>query len=105
MWRRMLILMSSARSDELVDPALPAWRLVDRLFLAEGVRIFRPHILRNACRCSRMRVTSVLTAIPIGELADMKIDGVVRVTCEFCNTSYDFDDDQIAALQLDARST
>lgn len=105
MWRRMLILMSSARSDELVDPALPAWRLVDRLFLAEGVRIFRPHSLRNACRCSRLRVTSVLAAIPIGELSDMKIDGVVRVTCEFCNTSYDFDDDQIAALQRDARST
>ncbi len=105
MWRRMLILMSSARSDELVDPTLPAWRLVDRLFLTEGVRIFRPHGLRNACRCSRARVTSVLTAIPPGELADMKIDGVVRVTCEFCNTSYDFDDEQIVALHGDAPPT
>ncbi|MBM3523662.1 MAG: hypothetical protein FJX57_11950, partial [Alphaproteobacteria bacterium] len=59
-WRRMLILMSSARSGEIVDPALPAWKLVDRLFLAEGVRIFRPHSLRHGCRCSRERVSSVL---------------------------------------------
>lgn len=98
MWRRMLILMSSARTDELVDARLPGWKLVDRLFLAEGVEIFRPHALRHACRCSRTRVTGVLATLPRGELAEMKIDGMVRVTCEFCNTSYDFDDAQLDAL-------
>ena len=98
MWRRMLILMSSARADELVDANLPGWKLVDRLFLAEGVEIFRPHALRHECRCSRARVSGVLASLPRGELADMKIDGVVRVTCEFCNASYDFDDAQIDAL-------
>ncbi len=98
LWRRMLILMSSARDAELVDPALPGWKLVDRLFLAEGVHIYRPSALRHGCRCSRTRVAGVLAALPRGELADMKVDGVVRVTCEFCNTAYDFDDAQIAAL-------
>jgi molecular chaperone Hsp33 len=98
LWRRMLILMSSARDAELVDPALPGWKLVDRLFLAEGVHIYRPSALRHGCRCSRVRVAGVLAALPRGELADMKIDGVVRVTCEFCNAAYDFDDTQIAAL-------
>jgi molecular chaperone Hsp33 len=43
-------------------------------------------------------VTGVLASLPRAELADMKIDGVVRVTCEFCNARYDFDDAQIAAL-------
>lgn len=98
LWRRMLILMSSARDAELVDPALPGWKLVDRLFLAEGVHIYRPGVLRQGCRCSRARVAGVLSCLPRAELADMKIDGVVRVTCEFCNASYDFDDAQIAAL-------
>lgn len=98
LWRRMLILMSSARDAELVDPGLPAWKLVDRLFLAEGVHIYRPGTLRQGCRCSRARVIDVLASLPRGELADMKIDGVVRVTCEFCNARYDFDDAQIAAL-------
>jgi redox-regulated HSP33 family molecular chaperone len=28
----------------------------------------------------------------------LKIDGVVAVTCEFCNTTYAFDDDEIARL-------
>lgn len=98
MWRRMLVLMSSARDDELVDARLPAWKLVDRLFLAEGVAIFRPHALRAECRCSRARVTGVLATLPRAELADMKLDGVVRVTCEFCNASYVFDDAQLDAL-------
>jgi molecular chaperone Hsp33 len=98
LWRRMLILMSSARDAELVDRELPGWKLVDRLFLAEGVRIYRPTRLRHGCRCSRTRVVGVLATLPRAELADMKIDGVVRVTCEFCNADYDFDDAQIAAL-------
>ncbi|MBL8700946.1 MAG: Hsp33 family molecular chaperone HslO [Alphaproteobacteria bacterium] len=103
-WRRALILMSSARSGELVDPDLPAWRLVDRLFLAEGVKIFRPHDLHHGCRCSRDRVTSVLQTLPIAELQDMKVDGTVRVTCEFCNTSYEYADADLAALHADTPS-
>ena len=98
LWRRMLILMSSARDGELVDPALPGWKLVDRLFLAEGVEIYRPAALSHGCRCSRARVAGVLAVLPRAELAEMKVDGVVRVTCEFCNAGYDFDDAQIAAL-------
>ena len=98
LWRRMLVLMSSARDAELVDPALPGWKLVDRLFLAEGVRIYRPSRLLHACRCSRARVEGVLACLPGAELAEMKVDGVVRVTCEFCSAHYDFDDAEVAAL-------
>lgn len=97
-WRRALILMGSATSAELVDPLLPPWKLVDRLFLAEGVQIYRPHDLRHACRCSRERVETVLRSIPLAEFNDLKIDGKVVVTCEFCNTQHVFDDADLAAL-------
>ena len=97
-WRRALILMGSATSQELVDPDLPPWKLVDRLFLAEGVKIYRPHELRHACRCSRERVATVLRAFPREEIEDLKVDGALVVTCEFCNTSHVFDDDEVAAL-------
>ncbi len=97
-WRRALILMGSATSKELVDPDLPPWKLVDRLFLAEGVKIYRPHELRHACRCSRERVATVLRAFPREEIEDLKVDGALVVTCEFCNTSHVFDDSDVAAL-------
>lgn len=91
-WRRALMLMASATPDELVDPGLKPWKLVDRLFLAEGVRIYRPHDLHHACRCSRARIETVLRSLPRAEIDQMKIDGKTVVTCEFCNTSHTFDD-------------
>ena len=90
-WRRALILMGSATSAELVDPSLPPWKLVDRLFLAEGVEIYRPHDLRHACRCSRERVATVLRSFPRSEIEELKVDGALVVTCEFCNTQHVFD--------------
>ena len=97
-WRRALILMGSATSAELVDDSLPAWRLVDRLFLAEGVRIHHPHPLEPGCRCSRERVEGMLRALPASEVAALCDDGIATVTCEFCNARYEFADAELAAL-------
>ncbi len=97
-WRRALMLAASATSAELVDPALPAWKLVDRLYLAEGVRIYRPHEMVHRCRCSRERVADVLRSLPPTELEDLKIDNKLEVRCEFCNTAHVFDSDDIASL-------
>ncbi len=97
-WRRALMLASSAKSAELVDPTLPAWKLVDRLYLAEGVRIYRPHEMVHRCRCSRERVADVLRSLPPKELDDLKIDGKLEVRCEFCNTVQVFDSADVAAL-------
>ncbi len=92
-WRRAMILMGSAKARELVDPALPPWKLVDRLFLAEGVEIYRPIALTHRCRCAPERMREVLRTIPRAELETMReIDGAVRITCEFCNTAHAFAD-------------
>lgn len=98
-WRRALMLASSATSAELVDPHLLAWQLVDRLYLAEGVRIFRPHEMSHRCRCSRERVKNVLRMLPADELETLKIDDRVEVRCEFCNRVHIFDSGDLAALR------
>lgn len=92
-WRRAMILMGSAKSAELVDPDLPPWKLVDRLFLAEGVAIYRPLELAHVCRCSPERMRGALRSIPRAEIEDLRDpDGAVRMTCEFCNTTHAFAD-------------
>ena len=40
----------------------------------------------------------MLRALGPEELADMKVDGRVEVTCEFCNTRYVFGDADLATL-------
>ncbi len=98
-WRRALMLAGSATSAELVDPDLPAWKLVDRLFLAEGVKIYRPTAVEHRCRCSRERVANVLQSLPADDVEHLKVDGKVEVRCEFCNRVHLFDDGDLAALR------
>ena len=89
-WRRVMVLMSSATAAELVAPDLPPRRLLWRLFHDDGVRVYETHPVEARCRCSRERIAGILRAFPPDEIDDMKKDPVTTVTCEFCNTSYDF---------------
>jgi molecular chaperone Hsp33 len=89
-WRRVMVLMSSATAAELVAPDLPPRRLLWRLFHEEGVRVYQTHAVEARCRCSRERIAGILRAFPIDEIDEMKKEAVTTVTCEFCNTRYEF---------------
>jgi molecular chaperone Hsp33 len=97
-WRRVMVLMSSATSAELVAPDLPPRRLLWRLFHDEGVRVYDTHAVEARCRCSRERIAGILRAFPSDEIDEMKEEPVTTVTCEFCNTRYEFTADDLAAL-------
>ena len=98
-WRRALILMGSATSQELTDPELAPEDLLFRLFHEDGVRVFRTHSLRAECRCSRERIDRVLRSLPFDERQDLgEADGSVTVTCQFCNAAYRFGRDDVAAI-------
>jgi len=97
-WRRVMVLMSSATSDELIDPSLSPHRLLFRLFHEDGVRVFDTHPLEARCRCSRERIERILRAFPADELDDMQKERVTTVTCEFCSRRYTFEADEIGRL-------
>lgn len=89
-WRRTMILLSSVKDSEMLDPGLSAPDLLLRLFHEEGVRVFEPHPISRACRCSSERVRSVLSSMPPEDIADITVDGKIVMTCEFCSTDYVF---------------
>jgi molecular chaperone Hsp33 len=89
-WRRVMVLMSSATPAELVAPDLPPRRLLWRLFHDDGVRVYDTHPVEARCRCSRERIAGILRAFPLDEIDEMKKEAVTTVTCEFCNTRYEF---------------
>ncbi len=89
-WRRALALAATVEDHELLDPALPAERLLYRLFHEETVRAFGASPLAARCACSRERVEAMLERFSAQDIADMAKDDVIAVTCEFCNTSYKF---------------
>lgn len=97
-WRRAVILMNSASDAELLDPALEPQELLYRLFHEDGVRVFEPQGLAFGCRCSRERAERILASLPRAEVAELTVDGRVTVTCQFCNTTETFDEEQIDLL-------
>lgn len=89
-WRRAVMLLATARDDELLDPALEPDGLLWRLYHEETVRVFDEVALDFGCRCSESRAERVLASLSQEALADLAVDGRFVVTCEFCNSVYDF---------------
>jgi len=97
-WRRAMVLQASCTEAELLDPDLPVNDLLYRLFHEEGVRVFQRRPLVARCRCARARLEETLQSLPRAEIEDLKVDGEVVVTCEYCNRRYRFDDAALARI-------
>ncbi len=90
-WQRVRILAASVEDHELLDPTLSPNQLLLRLFHEEDVRVFRGQPMTAQCRCSRERVQMFLTRFSEDDLTGLREpDGTLSVTCEFCNTRYEF---------------
>ncbi|MDE0780589.1 MAG: Hsp33 family molecular chaperone HslO [Alphaproteobacteria bacterium] len=89
-WRRAMMLMATGTDSEILNPALTAERYLFRLFHEEGVRVTPVRPVTRGCRCSEDRVFNVLCQLPREDLYDLAEDGLLKVTCEFCNETYNF---------------
>lgn len=89
-WDHVAALAGSVSPAELTDADLPLDRLVWRLFHEEAeVRVLAGAPLTRGCRCDPDYVRSVIARFPDEEREAMKgEDGVIRVNCEFCSTSF-----------------
>ena len=91
-WAEARALAGTVEDHELVDPLLSSERLLFRLFHERGVKVFEPRPLRQACRCTDLRIRDMLSQFTPQERRDMVgDDGRIGVTCEFCSTHRDFD--------------
>ena len=89
-WPHVAILGGSVKPEELTDPELPLDDLVWRLFHEEDELRTLPAIkLSRGCRCDPAYVRSVIARFPADEREAMiGDDGVIRVDCAFCSSSF-----------------
>ena len=88
-WTRAQAFFETIGEDELLDPTLPADRLLYRLFHEDGVRMEDAKALAAVCRCSQERIETVLRSFGPEERADMvEPDGKIHVKCEYCSRDY-----------------
>jgi molecular chaperone Hsp33 len=89
-WIEGQSLIATVEDIELIDPDVSSERLLYRLFHEHGVRVFKSAGVDAKCSCSRDSVTNMLKSFSRHDRDDMIQDGVIAVTCEFCNTKYVF---------------
>lgn len=97
-WPHVAILGGSIKAAELTDPALALDDLVWRLFHEEEeVRTLAAIPLSRGCRCDPDYVRSVIARFPADEREAMVgDDGVIRVDCAFCSSSFAIQPGEIA---------
>lgn len=94
-WVEAEVLIDTIEDHELTDPAIPAERLLFRLFHERGARVFDAVELQDHCTCSRDRIVTVLKQMDTDEIAEASASGEISVRCEFCGSQYAFDPDRI----------
>ena len=89
-WPHVAILGGSVKAEELTDPDLPLDDLIWRLFHdEEEVRTLPGAALSRGCRCDPDYVRSVIAKFPADEREAMVgDDGLIRVDCAFCSSSF-----------------
>ncbi len=96
-FNRIATLAATLTREELL--ALPAERVLHRLFWEETLRVFEPQRPRFACTCSRERVSGMLLGLGREESDGLIAErGLVEVGCDFCGAMYRFDAVDVGAM-------
>ena len=97
-WEHVAALGATMGADELTDEGLPLETLVWRLFNEEAdVRLLASTPIARGCRCTAEHIAGVLARFPVEEQRAMaEADGLIRVDCAFCATSFPFPVSEVA---------
>lgn len=90
-WDRAAAFLNTTKADELLDPQLSPEDLLYRLYHEDGVRVFEGRAVKAACACNSDKIAAVLSRYSVDDIADLAIDGVIKVSCEFCRREYRFE--------------
>jgi molecular chaperone Hsp33 len=91
---RVFFLAETLKHSELLHDEIGI--ILKRLFDEDDVILYDPHLVEFSCTCSRERVSNMLRSLgkneALGIIAD---EGLIKVTCDFCNTVYSFDNQNV----------
>ncbi len=97
-WRRAAARIDAMRPADVLEPK-SAEGVLRGLFPADDLRLFPLRAARFACSCSPERVANALRMIGRTEVESILAEqGLIGVTCEFCNRSYTFVAEEARAL-------
>ncbi len=97
-WNHIDALLSTLSLEEFLDFSAPHETLLYRLFHEGGVLTYEGAPLKAKCRCSRERIKAFLSSLTQEEVEELLENGQLKMTCEFCNHSYNFDRKELITI-------
>ena len=88
-------LTNTIKAEEIFS--FDAQTLLYRLYHQEEVRIFEPQLVTYQCSCSEDKCLQAISQIEPSEIKNILAEqGKISMTCDYCITTYDFDDKALA---------
>ena len=96
-------LTATVKNEELFT--LPANELLYRLYNQDLVRLYEPQPVEFHCGCSRERSGAAIITVDKTEIYDILAEeGTISLHCDYCGTSYTFEEPEITELYTQATS-
>ncbi|MDF6013657.1 Hsp33 family molecular chaperone HslO [Vibrio harveyi] len=96
-------LTATVKNEELFT--LPANELLYRLYNQDSVRLYEPQPVEFHCGCSRERSGAAIITVDKAEIYDILAEeGSISLHCDYCGTSYTFNEPEITELYTQATS-
>lgn len=95
-------LTNTIKGDEIFT--LDAETLLYRLYHQETVQLFEPQPVCYQCSCSEKKCLTAIAQIKPSELKSIiEEQGKVSMTCDYCKTTYDFDELKLQPFLLETK--
>lgn len=96
-------LTNTVKDEELFG--LEAQELLYRLYNQDKVRLFEPQPVVFHCGCSRERSGAAIITVDRTEINDILVEeGSVSLHCDYCGTTYSFNESEVEELFINAQS-
>lgn len=95
-FQHVVALADTLTAAELLT--LPAEETLYRLFHQEVVELFEAQPIRFVCGCSRDKCNAAIISLGQAAIAEHIAEGKLEISCEYCNTTYVFDAEQLRSL-------
>jgi len=90
-------LTNTIKAEEIYT--LPANELLYRLYHQEEVNLYEPQTINYQCGCSAEKCINAIAQIEPNEIKEILAEqGKISMTCEYCKTEYNFDEQKLAPL-------
>jgi len=88
-------LTNTIKAEEIFT--LPANELLYRLYHQEQVNLYEPQTITYRCGCSAEKCLNAIAQIEPSEIKSILAEqGKISMTCEYCKTEYNFDEQKLA---------